>query len=295
MDRLAALRAFAAVAEAESFSAAAVRLKTSKSAVSKQVTALEHDLGVRLLNRTTRKVGLTSAGETYARRAERLLADLEDADQTVRRQAAAPAGRLRLAAPMTFGIMHLGDFVATFMKKYPDIVVDLNLSDRYIDLIEERVDLAIRIGTLKDSSLQARVLAPSKVYICAAPAYLKAHGTPHKPKDLLAHHCLTYTQADGTTSWRLKGGAINVAGRAHSNNGDILRRLALKGLGLVRVPSFIVGPDIKRGALVSVLEDYVPQHSTINAVYPPSRHVAAPVRAFIDFMAAQCAPKPSWD
>jgi DNA-binding transcriptional LysR family regulator len=295
MDRLAALRAFAAVAEAASFSAAAAVLKTSKSAVSKHVTALEQDLGVKLLSRTTRNVGLTAAGEAYLRRAERILAELDEADQAVRQAAAAPAGRLRLAVPMTFGIMHMGDFIAEFLARYPGITVDLNLSDRYVDLIEEHIDLAIRIGRLKDSSLQARVLAPSKVYICASPRYLKAHGTPTAPQDLLKHKCLTYTYADGTASWRLKGRTVGVAGPVHANNGDILRRLALKDMGLISAPSFIVGPDIKRGALVSVLEDYVIQDSTINAVYPPGRFVPAPVRAFIDFMAARCSPKPSWD
>jgi len=295
MDRIAALRTFAAVAEAQSFSSAASHLKTSKSAVSKHVTALEQDLGVKLLSRATRKVSLTAAGETYVRRAERIIAELDEADQAVRQEAAAPAGRLRLAAPMTFGVMHMGDFIAEFLKKHPGITVDLNLSDRYIDLVEERIDVAIRIGRLKDSSLQARVLAPSKMYVCASPRYLKAHGTPRTPKDLLKHKCLTYTYADGTTSWRLKGHTMNVSGPAHANNGDILRRLALRDLGLISGPSFIVGPDIKRGALVSVLEDYVIQEATINAVYPPGRFVPAPVRAFIDFMVSSCNPKPSWD
>jgi DNA-binding transcriptional LysR family regulator len=295
MDRLAALRAFSAVAEAESFSAAAGRLKTSKSAVSKHVTALEQDLGVKLLSRTTRRVSLTSAGETYMRRAGQALLELDDADQAVRREAATPTGRLRLAAPMTFGILHLGDFIAEFLKTHPGISVDLNLSDRYIDLVEERIDVAIRIGKLKDSSLQARVLAPARAIMCAAPKYLKAHGTPKKPKDLLDHKCLTYTYSDGTSGWRLKDTVVNVTGPMHSNNGDILRQMALKGLGLVILPSFIVGPDVKRGALVSVMEEHIPQTSTINAVYPPGRFVPAPVRAFIDFMVSACSPKPGWD
>lgn len=295
MDRLSALRAFAAVADAESFSEAATRLKISKSAISKHITALEQDLGVKLLNRTTRRVSLTVAGENYVRRAERVLLELDEADQTVRQEAAAPSGRLRLAAPMTFGIMHLGDFLAGFLKAYPGISVDVNLNDRFVDLVDEHVDLAIRIGKLKDSSLQARVLAPAKLVICATPKYLKARGTPQKPKDLLDHSCLTYTYADGTTSWKLKGGTINVGGPVHCNNGDILRQMALKGLGLVMLPTFIVGADLKRGALVSVMEDAVPQEGTINAVYPPGRFVPAPVRAFIDYMVAACNPKPSWD
>ncbi len=295
MDRIAALRAFRAVADAESFSAAATHLKTSKSAISKHVTALESDLGVKLLSRTTRRVSLTSAGEVYMRRAERILDEMDEADQAVRQQAAVPTGRLRLAAPMSFGIQHLGDFVAEFIALHPGVSVDLNLSDRYVDLVEERIDLAIRIGKLKDSSLQARTLAPSRTVMCAAPKYIKAHGTPKKPKDLLAHKCLTYTYADGTTGWKLKDGVLNVAGPVHANNGDILRQLAVKGLGIAILPSFIVGPDIKRGTLVSLMEDHIPQVSSIHAVYPPGRFVPAPVRAFIDFMVGRCNPKPSWD
>ncbi|MBL8631550.1 MAG: LysR family transcriptional regulator [Rhodospirillaceae bacterium] len=295
MDRIAALRAFTAVADAESFSDAATRLKMSKSAISKHITALEQDLGVKLLNRTTRRVSLTVAGGNYVRRAERVLLELDEADQMVRQEAAAPSGRLRIAAPMTFGIMHLGDFLASFLKQYPGITVDLNLNDRYVDIVDEHVDLAIRIGKLKDSSLQARSLAPSRVILCGAPKYLKAHGTPKKPKDLLQHQCLTYTYADGTTTWKLKGSSMNVGGPVHCNNGDILRQMALKGLGLVMLPSFIVGADLKRGALVSVMEDHVPQEQYISAVYPPGRFVPAPVRAFIDYMVAACNPKPSWD
>jgi DNA-binding transcriptional LysR family regulator len=295
MDRIAALRAFAAVAGTHSFSQAAQQLKQSKSAVSKHVTALEHGLGVRLLNRTTRRVSLTAAGEDYRRRAESILAALDDADNAARRQAATPSGRLRIAAPMTFGILHLGGYLADFAARYPAINLDVSLSDRYVDLIEERFDVAVRIGKLKDSSLQARALAPSRVIMCAAPKYLKAHGTPKSPGELVRHRCLTYTYADGSSTWRLKGGTVNVTGPCHANNGDLLRQLALKGLGLVLLPSFIVGPDVRSGKLVSIMAPQIVQDQSINAVYPPSRYVAAPVRAFVDFMAAQCAPKPSWD
>jgi DNA-binding transcriptional LysR family regulator len=287
MDRLSALRAFTAVAEAESFSDAAQRIGISKSAISKHITALEQDLGVKLLNRTTRRVSLTAAGENYVHRAERVIAEMDEADQVVRQEAAALSGRLRLAAPMTFGILHLSGFLDGFLKQYPGITVDVNLNDRFLDLVDERLDLAIRIGKLKDSSLQARVLAPSRLMMCAAPKYLKAHGTPKKPKDLMSHHCLTYTYADGTTSWKLKSGSLNVTGRIHANNGDIL--------GIALLPSFLVGADVKRGALISIMEDTVPQEQFINAVYPPSRFVPTPVRAFIDYMVAACNPKPSWD
>jgi DNA-binding transcriptional LysR family regulator len=295
MDRLSALRAFTAVADAESFSDAAKRLKVSKSAISKHITGLEQDLGVKLLNRTTRRVSLTVAGENYVRRAERVLAELDEADQVVRQDAAAPSGKLRIAAPMTFGIMHLGEFVAGFLKKYPAITVDLNLNDRFVDIVDEHVDLAIRIGKLKDSSLQARTLAPSRLIMCASPKYLKANGMPKKPRDLMTHQCLTYTYADGSTTWKLKGTTLNVSGPVHANNGDILRQMALKGMGVVLLPSFIVGGDVRKGALVSVLEDHVPQEQFINAVYPPGRFVPAPVRAFIDYIVAACNPKPSWD
>jgi DNA-binding transcriptional LysR family regulator len=295
MDRLAALRVFTAVVESGSFSRTAQRLGLSKSAVSKHVTALEESLGARLLNRTTRRLAPTDAGEEYYRRGTRILAELQEADAAIQEKSKEPRGRLRISAPMSFGIRHLGDAVAVFLRRHPHIQIDLALSDRYVDLVAERFDVAIRIGRLKDSSLHSRVLAPLRMVMCASPAYLKARGTPRKPADLGAHVCLTYTYADGSTSWRLKGRTMSVTGVAHADNGDILRQLALAGLGIVIQPSFIVGPDVAKGKLVSLMPEHIAQDGAIHAVYPATRHVSGAVRLFIDFMAERCGPVPYWE
>jgi DNA-binding transcriptional LysR family regulator len=300
MDRFAALKAFVAVAEAKSFSEAARKLRFAKSAISRQVSDLEADLGVRLFHRTTRSIGLTEAGRGYFERAERILADLADADRAVSLLQAVPHGRLKVSAPMSFGFLHLAPALADFLVRCPNVTVDIALNDRFVDLAEEGFDVAVRITTLPDSSLIARRLAPARRVICASPEYLRARGAPQAPHELMAHDCLSNSNLNSSRDWRFTapdGSALQVpvAGRLSANSGDALRVAALNGLGLANLPTFIVGPDLQSGALDSVLDAFVAQDLSISAIYPHARHLSPTVRAFVDFLAARFGPHPYWD
>jgi DNA-binding transcriptional LysR family regulator len=300
MDRLAALEAFVRVAECGSFSKAADRLHSSKSVVSRQVSALETELGARLLHRTTRALTLTEAGRSYFERAARILADLAEASASVGQLQAAPRGRLRVSAPMSFGYLHLAPALPDFLDRYPDVELELVMNDRSVDLVDEGFDMAVRIGTLEDSSLVARKLAPMRRTVFASPAYLQARGTPASPDDLRAHECLCYSNLGLSQEWRFvrpdgRPWPVEVHGRLHANNGDALRAAALRGFGLAVLPSFFVGRDLQSGALVSVLEEFMPQDSALYAVYPHARHLSPKVRAFVDFLAERFGPFPYWD
>ena len=300
MDRLAAIEAFVRVAETHSFSEAARRLHASQSAVSRAVSGLEAELGARLLHRTTRSLTLTEAGRGYFERAARILADLEEANLAVTQLQAAPRGRLRVNAPMSFGFLHLAPALPDFLALYPELSVDLSMSDRFVDLIEEGVDVAVRIGALEDSSLIARKLAPIRRVVCASPAYLNARGTPLAPDDLKQHDCLCNSNIAVLHEWRFAAAdgklwPVDVNGRLSANNGDALRVAALKGLGLANLPTFIVGADLQAGTLMTVLDDFAVQDLSMSAVYPPGRHLSPKVRAFVDFLADRFGPRPYWD
>jgi DNA-binding transcriptional LysR family regulator len=300
MVQLTALKSFVAVAEAQSFSEAARRLRIAKSAVSRQVGDLESELGARLLNRTTRSLSLTEAGQAYLERAARILADLEDANRAVGELRASPRGRLRVSAPMSFGVLHLMPALSEFLEQYREVVVELGLNDRFVDLVEEGFDVAVRIATLPGSGLIARRVAPARRVICASPKYLSAHGEPKTPDDLKAHLCLFYSNLATARDWRFvtPEGApwhMTVHGRLSANNGDALRVAALCGHGLANLPTFIVGPDLQSGALASVLDAFVAQDLWISAVYPHSRHLSPSVQAFVDFLADRFGPAPFWD
>jgi DNA-binding transcriptional LysR family regulator len=300
MDRLGTMEAFAAVVEAGSFSAAAQRLRSSKSLVSRQIAALEAELGARLFHRTTRSLTLTEEGRGYHAQVVQILGDIAEANRSVTVLGAAPRGRLRINAPMSFGYLHLAPAVPDFLALYPEVEIDLTMSDRFVDLIDEGVDLAVRLGRLGDSSLVARKLAPIRRVVCASPAYLAAHGTPQTPDDLKHHQCLCYSNMSMSDEWRFTrrdGTAwpVEVHGRLRADNGDALREAALKDLGLVQLPSFIIGRDLQAATLVSVLTDYLAQDANIYAVYPHTRHLSPKVRAFIDFLAARFGGRPYWD
>jgi DNA-binding transcriptional LysR family regulator len=300
MDRLSALEAFVRVAETGSFSEAARRLKTSKSAVSRLVAALEAELGVRLIHRTTRALTLTEAGRGYRERAARILADLLDADRSVSLMQAAPRGRLVVNAPMSFGRLQLGAAIPDFLALYPDVTVDLTLTDRFVDLIEEGIDVAVRIGTLADTSLVARRLTPIRRVVCASPAYLATRGTPGSPDDLAGHDCIGYSNLPQQQEWRFvdpdgRPRPVAVGGRLSVNNGDVIRDAVLRDVGLALLPTFLVGDDLRAGRLVSVLDRFLPQDLALNAVYPHARHLSPKVRAFVDFLAARFGPRPYWD
>ena len=294
MDQLNALKIFRTVVEIGSFSGAAQRLNMSKSAVSKHVTALEHHLGIQLLNRTTRKLSLTEAGDTYLARTSRLLDELAEADDAAREALAAPRGNLRVSAPVTFGLMHVRPLLGAFLKTFEHVTLDLNLDDRFVDLIKERFDVALRIGDLVDSSLRAKKLAETTLIICASPDYLSRHGTPQSPTDLLEHTCLSYKGSNSSRTWQIGSHSIRVSGPISASNGDILMACACDGHGLVYLPSFMVGEALKQGKLVRVLPDQETQLLGIYAVYPPTPYVPAATRVFIDHLAAAFSGSDIW-
>jgi len=299
MDRLAAMQAFARVAEAGSFSAAARQLGMAKSVVSKLVMGLENHLGARLINRTTRRLSLTEAGIAYYESCTRILAAVEEAELSVGRLQAVPRGRLKVNASMSFGFLHLAPAIPDFLAHHPEVEIDLTLNDQFTDLVQEGYDVAVRIGALPDSSLIARKLAPSRRVLCASPAYLDRHGVPQVPEDLARHNCLGYAYLVTGNEWRFRGPdrehAVRVSGNFDVNNGDALRAAALGGLGIAQLPTFIIGQDLAAGTLRCLLSDYVLPETNIHAVYPHNRHLSAKVRAFVDFLAERFGPEPYWD
>jgi DNA-binding transcriptional LysR family regulator len=303
VDQLTGMAVFARVVEARSFSEAARQLGLSKSAVSKQVSRLEDRLGARLLNRTTRRLGLTEVGATYYEYCARMLVEAEEAERAVTALHGEPRGLLKVNAPMSFGVRHLAPALPELLARYPEIRVDLVLNDRFVDMIEEGFDVAIRIAALPDSSLVARRLAPSRHVLCGSPAYFARHGEPKKPDDLRQHNCLNYTYLASHDEWPFegktesKGGkrTVKVTGTLQANNGDVLAAAAVAGLGLVMSPTFIVGPDVQAGRLKCVLRDYLSAETAIYAVYPHRRHLSAKVRAFVDFLGERFGPEPYWD
>ncbi|MFZ5722231.1 MAG: LysR family transcriptional regulator [Pseudomonadota bacterium] len=286
-EPLAGLAAFVAVVETQSFTAAAQRLGTTKSRVSKQVTRLEDRLGVRLLHRTTRRLSLTEAGERLHERAARSLAELAEAQQEVSAFQDLPHGVLRVSAPMSFGLLHVAPALPEFMRRYPKVVIDLQMDDRKVDVVSEGFDVVIRIGRLADSSLVARRIAPVRMYTAAAPDYLRAHGTPQHPLDLRVHHCLVYTGTQLDWQYQDADGRefrVDVNGVYYTNNGQALRDAALAGIGILRSPDFSIGADIAAGRLVALLEDYRTFEPDIYIVLPERKHMPPKVRAFVEFM-----------
>ena len=299
MDKLDAMQAFVRVVDHGSFAEAARALGLTRSAVSKAVMELEQVLGARLLDRTTRRVGTTEAGLAYYERCVDILARVEETELQVSRLHDVPKGVLKVNAPVSFGTLHLGPDLAAFMASYPDLKVELTLNDRFVDPIEEGVDVIIRIAVLEDSSLIARKLAPSHRVLVASPRYLAAKGEPASPDDLVRHRCLNYGHTTRLQRWQLTAGGetINVPINAAlcCNNGDVLRAAALEGQGITKLPTFIVGPDIRAGRLRVVLQRHPPTELGIYALYAPNRYLAAKTRALVDFLASRCGPEPEWD
>jgi DNA-binding transcriptional LysR family regulator len=299
MARLDEMEIFAEVVESGGFSAAARRLGLSKSAMSKQVGRLEDRLGVRLLNRTTRRLSLTEAGATFYAACRRVLEEAETAERAVSSLSAAPRGVLKLNAPMSFGFLHLSGAIPAFHDRFPQITIEAVMNDRFVDLIDEGYDVALRIGDLRDSSLVARRLAPCRAVLCASPAYLDRRGRPARPEELAGHDCLLYANTANPREWSLNGPrgreAVAVAGPLLANNGDLLCTAALGGMGITKLPTFIVGPCLRDGRLEIVLPDYPVPEQGIHAVYPHSRNLSQKVRVFVDFLAGRFGPEPYWD
>jgi len=299
MDRFQSLTAFAKVVESGSFARAADRLDLSVSAVSRQIGELEAHLGVRLLNRTTRRLSLTESGRTFHERCVQLLADLAEAEEEVGAAAIVPRGTLRITASVSFGVGYLAPAIAEFRRQHPQLRFDVELSDRAIDLVDEGIDLAIRIGDIGSRVLIARRIGVAQMICCAAPSYLAQHPAPRTPADLAAHPCLTYEYASIGNAWRFSdaGGRVHevrVSGPVHANSGAMLAALAVAGVGVNLEPDLIVANDVRAGRLVTLLPDYRAPTIDINAMYPSRRHLSAKVRSFIDFLAQRFAQAPPW-
>ena len=300
MDRMASMAAFTKVVGAGSFSAAAREMQVSQALVSKQIQELESWLGARLLNRTTRRLSLTEVGTAFYERASRILEAVEEAKGAAGALQTVPRGRLRINAPVSFGLLHLAPAVTDFLQRFPDVSVELLVNDRLVDLLEGEFDAGVRIGRLRDSSLIARRIAPIRLVVCAAPEYLARRGTPRTPEDLRQHDCLEYTYFESRGSWRLlnpdrKELVVPVSGRYLANNGDVLRTTAIAGGGIVLLPTFIVGEDLRAGRLVRLLPDHPPPEQGLHVLYPPGRHLSAKVRSFVDFLVARFGGDPPWD
>lgn len=293
MDIVSAMRVFVSVVDAGSFAGAAARLDVSRAMASKQVAGLEDHLGTRLLNRTTRRLSLTEAGTDFYQRSVQILADVEEAEQAAGNMAAEPRGVLKLSMPLAYGLHRFGPIVSAYSTRYTHVRLDLSLSDRKVDLVEEGYDLAIRIGKLPESGLIARKLGEVQSIVVGAPDYLKRHGTPATPDELARHACLGYSLASTVDEWRLQGPggvvAVHCAGPVKADNGDMLRLVALSGAGLIFQPRFIVEEDVRAGRLVRVLPEFASEELGVYALYPSRRHLSAKVRTFVDFLAAELA------
>ena len=300
VDRFIGIQAFAKVAELGSFTRAADRLGVSTSAVSRQVAELETHLDARLLNRTTRRLSLTEAGQAFYERSVQLLADLEEAESSVRAAALVPKGSLKLTCGVTFGERYLAPAIAEFAARHPQVTFDLDLSDRAVDLVEEGFDLAVRIGAIGQPGLVSRRIGWSRAVCCAAPAYLaRAGAVPVEPEDLARHECLTYTNLPVPNTWHFAsrlGGirTVRLAPRHRANNGRMLVELALLGLGIAIEPDFILASDVRAGRLVHLLPDFELPRIPIAAVYPSRRYLSAKVRAFVDFLAQRFSQAAEW-
>ncbi|SFP90273.1 LysR family transcriptional regulator [Sphingomonas rubra] len=278
---------FAAVAEARSFTGAADVLGLSKASVSKAVSRLEAHLGQSLFHRTSRRLALTEAGRPLADHAARIVAEAHAAEEAARDAATAPTGRVRLAAPMSFGVTHVAPLVAEFLGQHPGIDIELHLSDARVDIVAEGYDVALRIGDLADSSLRARTLCPVSTFIVAAPAYLAAHGTPDGPAALGQHRVMTYSNVSGPWRLRRHGEAevsFRPSGPLAANSGDALVPALLAGLGIARLPDFIIGPHLASGALVAILPDWTPAPTALHLLTPPSPLRPTRVEALIAFL-----------
>lgn len=300
MDRLTGIAVFVAAVDEGSLAAAARRFGLSAAMAGKYVSAIEAELNARLLQRTTRRLSLTDIGQNYYQRCKQILESYDEANREASDARGTPGGVLRIAAPVTFGAMHLGDVLASFVEDNPQVKIEVSLSDRYVDLLEAGVDIAIRIGRLPDSGLIARRLAPCRMVICASPDYLRRHGAPRNPDDLRHAPRLTFSEAVSTGDWTLtdakrRSHVIDGPSRISANNTQMLLAAALAGAGIAYGPTFVFGEQIARGKLIELLPDYHTSELTIQAVYPSARHMPIKVRRFLDHLVAAFGDSPPWD
>ena len=288
---LIALKAFVTVVEAGSFNRAADLLEASAAAVSRRISGLESALGVKLLNRTTRNIDLTEAGKQFYSDVVNILESLEEAEEKLQSGRETIKGNLRIAAPLSFGVGRIAPILPVFMKRYPDLKVHLQLEDRFTDLVAEGIDVAIRIGSLKDSTLVATRLAPIPRIFCASPEYLAMRGEPKKPVELARHACLHYSLLSTREDWSFSTGDeandIEITGPLSTNNGDVLKAAAIQGLGIAMLPTFIVQDALDDGRLKAILQDYCPKPFGLYAVRPSRHFTPVRVRALIEYLKEQ--------
>ena len=300
MNKFADIEALVAVVEAGTFNAAGQRLGVAKSVISRRISQMERRLGSRLLHRTTRRLTLTDAGRGLYQRAVQILAELDEAEQSVATETAELRGAIKLAAPLTFGLKHLSGAISDFLDTHPAIELNLDLNDRNINLVEEGFDLAVRIGELQDSTLVARRLGISRAVTCASRTYLDHHGEPAHPDDLRRHIGLQYSNIGYRQQWRFgtpAGGTVHAQPqiRIRANNGEALACAAVAGLGITTGPTFILGDYLRNDSLVTILNDYRRPSVGIYALYPPGRLLPRRIRAFADFLAERFGDYPYWD
>ena len=300
MDRFDDLEVFNAVVEAGSFTAAAERLEMAKPAVSRRVSRLEARLGAQLIQRTTRRLNITDTGRSFYERSARILSDLDEAESAVAQQHGELKGELRLALPLGFAVGHMVEPVAAFSRQHPNVRFHLDLNDRRIDLLQEGVDMALRIGRLTDSSLIARKLFDARTVVCASPDYLSEHGVPESIDDLTNHQCLVYGNLADPERWVCQDAdghrlEVDVNASMRASSGEFLRECGMQGLGIIMQPTFLVSDAICDGKLVPVLTQYQWPVTPAYAVYPPTRHLSYRLRTFIDFLAERFSGATPWD
>jgi DNA-binding transcriptional LysR family regulator len=292
------LRSFVEVIDSGGFNRAAARLGVSKSIISRRIARLEADLGTRLVTRTTRGISPTEAGIEFKERSKRILAELQEAREIIVQQGGSIRGCLRLSAPLSFGVRHVAPVLASLAKRHPELEFDVSYTDRVVDVIGERLDAAIRIGSLRDSSLVARRIAPVHAVLVASPDYLARYGRPNSPEDLSAHECLIYTERLDL-DWHFQLGkrriAVRPKGRMKSDSGEAILQWAIEGLGIAEAPSFLVSNLIASGALKPLLLDYQTPEYGIHVVRPPGSYVPAKVRVLVDALAERFKGNPDWD
>lgn len=300
MDQITSVRVFVLAVDMGSLAAAGRQLGLSPAMSGRYLGSLETQLNARLLQRSTRHLSLTEAGQRYYERCKRILADFDDANREAADRDQALQGTLKITAPVTFGNMHLSASIGRYLDKHPGVAIHIALSDRFVDLPEEGIDVAIRIGQLRDENLTVRRLASCRLLACATPAYLEAHGKPSTPMQLRDHACLALVGASSAGRWTFKDKAgvehtISGPHRMHANTMDILLATALTGSGIVYGPSFVFGDALDKGALVQVLPDYVTTSLPIHAVFPTARYMPRIVRQFIDHLAEDFGDVPPWE
>lgn len=292
MNKFDAMRVFVAVVDAGSFVGAAERLQISKAVVSRLVAELEEYLGVRLLHRTTRKLSLTPEGDTFVGRCRSVLLELQEAEDDVSHRSAQARGLLRINVPVSYGLSHLSTLWPGFMQKHPEVILDVTLSDRVVDLVEEGFDLAVRIGKLESSSLVSRRLSETRMILCASPEYLRQYSAPTVPEDLSRHRILAYSLLSSGDHWFFKSAkdakqqvSVRISPVMRTNNGDTCRAAALQNQGVVLQPDFLIGEDIRAGRLVEIMPEWHAGELGIYAIYPSRRYLSAKVRLLIDYLA----------